>query len=42
MSPSATLARKSGMGMPTGQPVTQAGFLQWTQRLASFTASSRV
>ncbi len=36
------MAMNSGMSMPTGQPVWQGLFLQWMQRLASFTAISAV
>ncbi len=39
-SPAATLPRKPGMSMPTGQPSTQPGFLQVRQRAASSRASS--
>ena len=40
--PSPSSFRKLGMGTPTGQPSTHGWFLQWMQRCASFTASSRV
>ena len=39
MSPSLIFAMKSGIFIPTGQPPTQAGFLQLRQRAASFAAS---